>query len=189
MNQAKIGLLPLYVKFYDEVLPELAQQVAPFVGHVESRLAQAGLQVVVAPISRTRPDFRAAVRQFESAGVDAIVTLHLAYSPSLESAGELARTRLPIVMLGTTPDRDFGGHVDPIRLLDNHGVHGLQDLACVLRRLGKPYQVVAGHLDDAAVVDRCVAAVEWAKAGNVSARAATIALFPATAKSAPRLRP
>jgi len=48
-------------------------------------------------------------------------------------------------MLNTTPDRDFGRDVDPIRLLYNHGVHGLQDLALVLRRFDKPYQVIAGH--------------------------------------------
>ena len=70
-------------------------------------------------------------------GVDAIITLHLAYSPSLESAEVLAQSRLPVIMLDTTPDRDFGGHVDPMRLLDNHGIHGVQDLASVLRRLGE----------------------------------------------------
>ena len=166
MNQARIGLLPLYVKFYDEVLPELAQRVAPFVRHVEASLAQGGLDVVVAPMSRTRPDFTTAVRQFESASVDAIVTLHLAYSPSLESAEVLAQCRLPVVMLDTTPDRDFGGHIDPLRLLENHGIHGVQDLASVLRRLGKSYQVVAGHLDDPGVVQRCVAAVLAAKTGG-----------------------
>ena len=159
MKRYKVGLLPLYVKLYDEVLPDLAARVAPFVGHVEASLAGGGLEVVVAPLSRTRPDFAGAVELFESARVDAIVTLHLAYSPSLESAEVLARSPLPIVMLDTTPDRDFGGHVDPLRLLENHGIHGVQDLACVLRRFGKPYRVVSGHLDDPDVIQRCVVAV------------------------------
>jgi L-arabinose isomerase len=180
MKNAKIGLLPLYVKFYDDVLPELAKQVEPFITTVETGLTQSGLDVVTAPMSRTRPDFAAAVRQFESDGVNAIVTLHLAYSPSLESAEVLARTQLPIVMLGTTPDRDFGGHVDPVRLLENHGIHGLQDLASVLRRFGKPYQVVAGHLDDQDVIQRCVAAVRSATAGAVPIRATTSIAFSAT---------
>lgn len=159
MKKPKIGLLPLYLKFYDDVLPNLAAQVAPFVQRVQSHLDRAGLDVVVAPIGRTRPDFVSTVERFESEGVDAIVTLHLAYSPSLESADVLAKSRLPIVMLDTTPDRDFGGHVDPMRLLDNHGIHGVQDLASVLRRLGKPYHVIAGHLDDPNVIERCVEAV------------------------------
>jgi L-arabinose isomerase len=158
MQQHKVGLLPLYLKFYDEVLPDLAAKVAPFVQRVQEHLNRGGLDVVVSPIGRTRPDFTNAVERFETEGVDAIITLHLAYSPSLESAEVLAQSRLPIIMLDTTPDRDFGGHVDPMRLLDNHGIHGVQDLASVLRRLGKPYRVVAGHLDDPGVIERCVEA-------------------------------
>lgn len=159
MKNPKVGLLPLYLKFYDDVLPDLAAQVAPFVQRVQEHLNRGGLEVIVAPIGRTRPDFASAVERFETEGVDAIITLHLAYSPSLESAEVLANTSLPIVMLDTTPDRDFGGHADPMRLLENHGVHGVQDLACMLRRLGKPYRVVAGHLDDPSVVAQCVEAV------------------------------
>ncbi|MBI5820346.1 MAG: hypothetical protein HZA88_15370 [Verrucomicrobia bacterium] len=166
MKRPKVGLLPLYLKFYDGVLPDLAAQVAPFVEHVQTHLGRAGLDVVVAPIGRTRPDFASAVERFESEDVDAIITLHLAYSPSGESAEVLAQSRLPIIMLDTTPDRDFGGHVNPMRLLENHGIHGLQDLASVLRRLGKPYRVVAGHLDDPSVIQRCAAAARAARAAQ-----------------------
>jgi len=166
MNKLKVGLLPLYVKFYDEVLPDLAAQVAPFVNRIQTALADGGLEVLVAPVSRTRPDFASAVERFETAGVDAIVTLHLAYSPSLESAEVLAKTSLPVVMLDTTPDRDFGRAADPKLLRYNHGVHGLQDLASVLRRLGKPYRVVAGHLDDAGLIPRCVTVVRAARAAK-----------------------
>jgi len=166
MRELRVGLLPLYVKFYDDVLPDLAAQVAPFVEHVQTSLKRGGLDVAVVPIARTRPDFAGAVARFEAAGVDAIITLHLAYSPSLESAEVLAQSRLPIIMLDTTPDHDFGGAVDPMRLLENHGIHGLQDLACMLRRLGKPYRVVAGHLDDPGAIQRCTAAVRAARAAQ-----------------------
>lgn len=166
MKKPLVGLLPLYVKYYDEVLPDLAAQVEPFVHRVETALSGGGLNVVVSPTARTRPDFASAVAQFEAAGADAIITLHLAYSPSLESAEVLAGTTLPLIMLDTTPDRDFGRDVDPMRLLFNHGIHGLQDLASVLRRLGKPYRVVAGHLDDAGLVPRCVEVVRAARAAK-----------------------
>ncbi len=166
MNQPRVGLLPLYVKLYDEALPGLAARVEPFVERILSALRDVGCEACVAPTARTSPDFARAVERFEAAGVDAILTLHLAYSPSLEAAEVLARTRLPIVMLDTTPDHDFGGHVDPMRLLYNHGVHGLQDLASVLRRMGKPYRVVAGHLDDADFMPRCVSLIRAARAAQ-----------------------
>jgi len=181
MKPPKIGLLPLYVRLYDEVLPDLAAKMEPFVARVENALTGGGLEVLVAPISRTRPDFASAVERFEAADVDAIVTLHLAYSPSLESAEVLAQTALPVVMLDTTPDRDFGRHVDPALLLHNHGVHGLQDLACVLRRMGKAYRVVAGHWEDADLIRRCVSVVRAARAAHAlrSMRALRIGdLFP-----------
>jgi L-arabinose isomerase len=166
MNPAKVGLLPLYVKLYDDVLPTLAAQLEPFLQQVQATLGAGGGPVLAAPVARTRPDVAAAVAAFETAGVDAIVTLHLAYSPSLESAEVLARTPLSVILLSTTPDHDFGGHVDPMRLLFNHGVHGVQDLAAVLRRMGKPCRVVAGHLSDATLLHRYRDALRGAHAAR-----------------------
>lgn len=166
MNPPKVGLLPLYVKLYDDVLPALAAQVEPFVQQVQAALGAAGGAVLAAPVARTRPEVAAAVAAFETAGVDAIVTLHLAYAPSLESAEVLARTPLPVILLSTTPDHDFGGHVDPMRLLYNHGVHGVQDLAAVLQRMGKPCRVVAGHLSDAALLPRYLEVLRGAGAAR-----------------------
>jgi L-arabinose isomerase len=166
MSKITVGLLPLYVQFYDEILPSLFGELEPFVARVAAVLSLGGLEVITAPTGRTQPDFAAAVRKFEADGVDAIVTLHLAYSPSLEAADALARTELPLVMFNTTPDREFGRDVNPMRLLANHGIHGVQDLASVLRQRGKTYRVVAGHLDDAAVVPRCVSAVRAARAAR-----------------------
>ncbi len=181
MTVLKIGLLPLYVKLYDELLPGLAAQVEPFVHRVETALKSGGSEVLVAPTARTHPDVASAIAQFEAAGVDSIITLHLAYSPSLEAADVLAGTTLPLVMLDTSPDWDFGREVDPMRLMLNHGIHGVQDLASVLRRRGKPYQVVAGHLDDPELIPRCLEVVRAARAAKClrSMRALRIGgLFP-----------
>lgn len=166
MNRPSVGLLPLYLQFYDAVLPDLAKQLSPFVETVRTHLDHSGLDVSVAPIGRARPDFAAALKQFEADDVDAILTLHLAYSPSLESAEVLSHSKLPVILLDTTPDRDFGGHVDPMRLLENHGIHGVQDLASMLRRLRKPYRVVAGHVDDPSMIERCIATVRAARAAK-----------------------
>ena len=60
-----------------------------------------------APICRVKQEFIDSISLFEREEVDAIVTLHLAYSPSLESADVLARTKKPIIVLNTTPTYDF----------------------------------------------------------------------------------
>lgn len=170
----KVGLLPLYLTLYDERLPAMRAVLEPFLHRVAAQLRARALAVEVAPVCRTRGEFASAIQRFEGAGCDAIVTLHLAYSPSLESVDALAASRLPIVMCDVTPDARFDATVDPIRLLYNHGVHGVQDLANLLRRRGKPFAIAAGHVEEAAVFDRVGGLVRGAAAGARLRRVRTL---------------
>lgn len=149
----RAGLLPLYVDLYDKTLPSLRSEVEPFVEVTARALESKGVSVLRGPICCTRGQVAAALKSFELAGVHALITLHLAYSPSLESADELCAFSRPLILLDITPDMDFGQHVDPIRLLYNHGIHGVQDLASVLRRRGRDFHVVTGHLEDDCVLE------------------------------------
>ncbi|MCE5328261.1 MAG: hypothetical protein LLG01_17795 [Planctomycetaceae bacterium] len=162
----RAGLLPLYLKLYDDALPEMRAVLEPLLDKIQAGLQRAGLDVARAPICRVAGEFAAAVADLEAAGADALVCLHLAYSPSLESVGVLATTPLPLIMLDTTLDWSFGQDVDPQRLLYNHGIHGVQDLACMLRRRGRSYEVVAGHWEKSDVLARTAAAVRAARAAR-----------------------
>ncbi|MBT3295114.1 MAG: hypothetical protein HN919_12245 [Verrucomicrobia bacterium] len=150
-----IGLLPLYLALYDKVAPDLRSEFNGFMGDIVAGLEAHGIAVgMTAPICCVADEVAAAVRQFEADGIDAIVTLHLAYSPSLEAVDALCGTSLPIVMLDTTMDAAYGLDVSPDRLMVNHGIHGVMDLACMLRRREKPFEIVAGHYSDPAVLER-----------------------------------
>ena len=166
MESPTIGLLPLYVKLYDETHPALCGELEPFLHRVAAAFRERGVDVVAAPVCRVKEQIARAVRDFGKAGVDLIVTLHLAYSPSLEAADVLAGAQQPILMLDTTPDKNFGPEADPKRLLANHGIHGLQDLACMLRRRGKAYTVVAGHLSNPETMERACALARGARAAT-----------------------
>lgn len=83
MASAKVGLLPLYIEFYDNAWPELRTGVDGFYQQIASSLAARGLELSTAPVCRLKPEFEAAIQRFEEDRVDAIVTLHLAYLPSL----------------------------------------------------------------------------------------------------------
>ena len=152
--QPKIGLLPLYLELYDKSLPEMRKVLDPFLEKVTASIEAIGIQLVPAPVCRLRTEVEAAVHSFHENDVDLIVTLHLAYSPSLEAVSPLIRAHQPILMLDTTLDESFGLEVDPIRLLYNHGIHGVQDLASVLRRYETFPFVVAGALSDPRVLER-----------------------------------
>ena len=163
MKPLRIGLLPLYLELYDRVLPGLRARVLDFYETIRSSLMGRGIEVATAGVCRLRPEFEAAVHSFERAEVDAVVTLHLAYSPSLEAADVLASTSLPLVVLDTTPDFRFGPDQDPEALLRNHGIHGVQDLCNLLLRRGKKFQIEAGHWEKSDVLDRVVRHVRAAR--------------------------
>ncbi len=154
MKEEQIGLLPLYLKLYDDTVPSMRPRVERFCATIASALEQQGLSVYSAPICRIEPEFRAAIADFEARGVTAIVTLHLAYSPSLESAEALATTKLPVIVLDTTEDFAFDHTVDAEEILYNHGIHGVQDLCNLLGRQNKSYEIFAGHYEKSDVLAR-----------------------------------
>ncbi|MHC4887079.1 MAG: hypothetical protein ACYTGH_18535, partial [Planctomycetota bacterium] len=155
----RVGFLPLYLKLYDDSMGERRKDFDPLLEAVNKHFVDEGFEVTAAPVCRVREEFEAAVASFKAADVDIIATLHLAYSPSLESAQVLAESNLPIVMVDTTLSYDFGLDVGPEEIFLNHGIHGLQDLASMLRRFGKPFEIVAGHLTESDVLDRASAII------------------------------
>ena len=165
-RRPKVGLLPLYLKLYDDVRPDWREPLGAFADRVAEKLSAAGFEVARADFCRLAPEFAGAVAAFEKAGVDAMATLHLAYSPSLEAVDALVGTKLPILMLDTTMDRDFGPAVEPGRIGFNHGVHGVMDLASVLRRRGRAFRIVAGHVDDSVLWKRVAGELRAAAAAR-----------------------
>lgn len=171
MRNPKIGLLPLYVELYDLTQPEIRPAIDEAHRHAAQRLRDCGLEVVDAPVCRLAAEFSEAVARFEQADVDAIVTLHLAYSPSLESEKALAGTRLPLIILDTTPDYSYDQYTDPAALMMNHGIHGVQDMCNLLIRNGKTFTVCAGHMDHSDVLGQVTRAARAAMVAHALRRA------------------
>ena len=124
----KIGLLPFYLALYDQCRPQIADKIRSFADTIAGALESRGFEVVPSPACRLKNEFADAVKLFEESGCQAIATLHLAYSPSLEAIDALAATSLPIVVIDTTPDYEF----ELPLLMANHGIHGVQDLCNLL---------------------------------------------------------
>ena len=159
----KIGFLPLYIELYDEVVPEIRPRLERFYETIAQQMEQRGFTVIRAPFCRVRPEFEAAIEHFSVENAQVIVTLHMAYSPSLESIDALCKTELPIVVLDTTETLEFTNVQDDGEIMFNHGIHGVMDLCSMLTRRGKPYAIAAGHYAQSDVLDRvcglCRAAV------------------------------
>lgn len=162
----KIGLLPLYIELYDRVVPEIRPRLEKFYETIAGMIEERGFQVVRSPFCRLRPEFEAAVADFEKQKAQVIVTLHMAYSPSLESIDALCSTKLPIVVLDTTETLEFTNICDSWEIMFNHGIHGVMDLCSMLTRRGKPYAIAAGHWQNSDVVDRACGYIRAAIAAD-----------------------
>lgn len=162
MKMIKIGFLPFYLELYDQTRPDVRPRIEQFLAKIKAKLEEQPFELISAPICRIRDEFAKAVDQFIEADVSAVITLHLAYSPSLESIDELQRLNRPLIMLDTTESKAFDESTLPVEIMYNHGIHGVQDLANLLRRRGLLYFVEAGHYHESDVLSRvsqlCLAA-------------------------------
>lgn len=168
MKKIKVGYLPLYIKLYDDN----NQDRVPLVTYMEKlvgMLEQAGLEIVQTPdLCRVKEEFDAAAELFNNTGVDAVITQHLAYSPSLESIEALMKLEAPIIVLDTTPDYGLLRSADHYNGIDNdHGIHGVQDMCCMLRKKRKPFQICSGHEQRDNIIPRVVGMCRAAAAAKV----------------------
>jgi L-arabinose isomerase len=151
MNQTvrpKVGVLALTLELYETLLPELR-------GSREGWLRRAVIPALEreADILFTRAVFRreaieAAVTEFEAARVDVLLVILATYSPSQLALPALQRTRLPIAIWNTQELRAVGQTFTLANMVDNHGVHGTQDLANVLTRSGVRFHYVTSPDND-----------------------------------------
>lgn len=147
MEKIKVGYLPLYIKLYDDSIPNYRDPMVNYMNMLVSMLETQGLEVVMADeVCRIKPEFERAAQKFNAEGVTAVITQHLAYSPSLESIDALLKLEAPIIVFDTTLDYEliqvanYEGRINA-----NHGIHGVQDMCNLLKRNGKPYYICAGH--------------------------------------------
>ena len=69
-------------------------------------------------------------------------------------------------MLDTTMNSSFGKDATVDDLMNNHGIHGVQDLCSLLKRKGVPYFVEAGHWQESDVIERVANLCKAANAAN-----------------------
>ena len=154
MKKIKVGYLPLYIKLYDDSDPHYRDPMVRYMHTLIDMLTAQGIEVVEADeICRVKEEFDRAAAKFNDADVDAVITQHLAYSPSLESIDALLSLKAPIIVFDTTPDYELvevAGYEG--RISANHGIHGVQDMCNLLKRSGRDYYLCVGHAMHSEVV-------------------------------------
>ncbi len=162
----RIGLLPLYIELYDIYVESIRPRLNMFYETVVKEIEKRDVEVVRSPFCRIENEFKEAVNKFEEEKVDAIITLHMAYSPSLESIDALCNTKLPIIVLDTTETFEFTATQNPDEINYCHGIHGVMDMCSMLKQRRKAFAIAAGHYCFSNCIDRAISYARAAKAAN-----------------------
>ncbi len=165
-TKPRIGLLGLMLELYDKSHPDLRPGQEQFAGQLAAKLDEFA-QITFTGIVNTRAGVEQAMAAFEAAEVDLIVVVHFSYSPSLIAMQALIRTNRPVVLFNTQRKRGIGDDFSNQDVLENHGMHGQQDLANVLVRAGRSFGVVTGYWEDR---DTLQELAEWAQAAVAARR-------------------
>lgn len=142
-RKARVGLLGLMLELYD-VWPDLKDKMADF-GRAVAETLTPFADVSFPGVCNTRAQVETAVAAFEADGTDLIIVVLLTYAPSHIAAPALCRTRLPVLLYNTQRLRAVTPEITGDETTENHGMHGVQDLANVLRRAGRNFGIVTGH--------------------------------------------
>lgn len=159
----RIGVLGLMLELYDRAAPDLRPKQEQFArDELIPRLEGMG-EVTYAGIQNTREGVAAAVDEFIAEDVDLVITVHLSYAPSLIALPDLLRWSGPVVMWNTQKLKGIGPGFSHAQVIENHGMHGVQDLANTLNRVGRQYAVVTGHFEDPVTLAEIAG---WARAAK-----------------------
>lgn len=136
------------VELYEQLAPGLRSQREQWLRSAVLPALASGADVHFCRAVNRREDVDAAVAEYETAGVDALLVVFLTYAPSHIILPALQRSRLPVVIWNTQELWAVDEQFDTEKLMRNHGVHGTQDLSNVLLRSGLPFHYVTSHLND-----------------------------------------
>jgi L-arabinose isomerase len=164
-DKFRVGVIPVMIDLYNRLAPAVRSSYQKFSDEVAGKLGNRELAVESGPVASHEKDIRAACKKYEKAGVDLLVVSHVSYCESGKILPALLDSALPVVLWPGQPMSEL----EPRRynsetVMLNHGVHGAQDLASMLRRRKRPYGIIHGHWSEPGFKKEIL---EWARAGRV----------------------
>jgi len=127
-------------------------------GHMRPKMAEATgrLAKLLAPYGEIvnpgfveyEPDAENATSIFNSAGVDLIIAIELAYQKGIIPMRTLLRVNAPILVWNTQQIRRLPEDADFDLIMENSGMAGLPELTSALIRSGRRFELLTSHLND-----------------------------------------
>jgi L-arabinose isomerase len=157
-----VGLLGIMQELYDDMIPGITETQGQYAQKIAGRLAPS-VDVTFEGPARNRQDIERQMRSFNEAGLDGVILVMLTYGPAMRTVRALSENDLPVMLANVQPERQITKDWDMDDLTYNQGVHGAQDLANTLVRLGIDAPIISEDWRS----DRFVAFVaDWAHAAR-----------------------
>jgi L-arabinose isomerase len=160
----RIGFLPVMADLYNRLAPDMRPKLAEFSLQLKSDLQGEAIEFITVPVSCTKSEITKACEELERRHIDLLVLGMVSYAPSGQILPALLSAKLPLVLWPAQPMPElFPQEYDFNAVLMNHGVHGAQDIAHVLRRRGRRYGMLHGHHTQDGFLKELL---EWCQAGR-----------------------
>ncbi len=130
-------------ELYDDMIPGITDHQARYATEVAERLAPVAEVTFTRP-ARNRDDIETITKELLDAGVDGIAIVMLTYGPAMRTVRALLDVPVPMLLANIQPERSVTAEWDMDDLTYNQGIHGAQDQANALVRIGAAFSVITG---------------------------------------------
>ncbi len=148
----RIGLLGLMTDGYEPIFPGITARQEAYAREIVDDLKDVA-EVYFPGAALNRADIEAKVKEMNAMDLDGLLIICLTYSQGSWIVRALQNNRLPLAFAVVQPDQEVGDDWDELMLTVNQGVHGAQDNACAINRMGLKCQYFAGNRHDKAFKD------------------------------------
>ncbi len=147
-QKPRIGLLGLMLEAYEPIFPGITERQEAYAKEVAASLNDIA-DVVFPGVAFSGERAEAFVKGFNDQGLDGILIVLLTYAHGGWIARAMRCNRLPLALAVIQPDQTVGEDWEELDFTVNQGIHGSQDNANTLLRLGIPCIFFAGNRHEA----------------------------------------
>jgi L-arabinose isomerase len=134
-EKPRIGFLGIMHGLYDQSQPEIPAHQEEFARDVIKQLEDVA-EVYFPGVAKDRELIEKYVKEFNEKELDGIMIVNLLYSPGMRIVQALQKNTLPLLLANIQPLPSVTKDWNWSLLTTNQGIHGIQDTANMLMRLG-----------------------------------------------------
>ncbi len=144
MRKPIVGIIGLTAQLYKEKFPEFVRELEK---KYRNFIEKSFNFVEIADFSLVykKSMVESAYKRIVDLNVDGIIIVFFSYAPSMIVAPVMKGNKIPVLIWNTQYLFEIGRKFSVSDMMNNHGMHGVQDLACVLLRQGTPFSIITGH--------------------------------------------